>query len=430
MDDPSVHSEIDPDVTGGDNRGAPLGGGPAAGRFRIPPVGTDLGCQILSESVAKCPTGPTGIASVYFSVTTQPGDNFAIAASTSDDEIDAVNFDPTDGLYLLSGSGTRLKDVCDSADKVCRSRLLTVWRRLHIEYDRMPTVTNNHLDVELVPLPPGEPNIQIAPDETRVLMVFDPSTFDDLEAGRFRSGRAVVGDLSMSIGENTDGTITVTNTSVDTIVISNSTVIRLYDDDDFNNEDLTLIGDEGEDVPDPDRNLIQEYPNGDNLAANVLMLAYIRPVYDLEGNGVSPEFKANIDDISAGPVREVIAFDNISTEGDVQFWTVYLLNAYQPEPYQDGDGADPAGLVPDETPIVGFTASNSLASFIFMEPAGTKECGSRTTGHPFACNLPAITAREVARALGASEMDGGLLSLDSLVLSVDSLDKIRGNTNP
>jgi hypothetical protein len=150
MDDPSVNSEIDPDLAGMDNRGSVAGGG-MAGRIRIPP-GMEKICQTRTNSIA-CPTGPSGIASVNFTVTTQPGDNFAIAASTSEAQVEAVNFDPTDGLHLLSAAATRVNSVCEAADKVCRSRLLTVWRRLHIETDSMPRVDENHLDVELAPAP-------------------------------------------------------------------------------------------------------------------------------------------------------------------------------------------------------------------------------------------------------------------------------------
>lgn len=91
-----------------------------------------------------------------------------------------------------------------------------------------------------------------------------------------------------------------------------------------------------------------------------------------------------------------------------------------------GDGFAPPM---NEQADVGVTY-NSLASFIFVEPAGTKECNSRPNKAAFACEVSVITAREVARALGGVEDDGGLLRLDSTVLSTESLNRIRGITVP
>jgi hypothetical protein len=434
MDDPSVYSEIDPDVVGNDNRGSVVGGS-TAGRITIP-SGMETVCEVRSMSVA-CPTASDGIASVNFTVTKQPGDNFAIAASTNEAEINAVNFDLTDGLHLLSGAGTRLNTTCGAGEKVCRSRLLTVWRRLHIETDRMPTIDVNHLDVKLLPVPPpGPPGIKISPGETRELDVYDP-VHSSLEEGRFVAGRAHVGNSWMSVQNNTDYEITVTNTTLNAIFVPYNYTFQLYDDDDFNdNNGTSVIGDEGEPIPPPDHLFIEEYPNGDSIAHNVLALAYIRPVYDINnvGNGLSPLFKANIDGFTVGDqLDSIIAFENRMTEEDEQFWTVYLLNAYQGFSYEDGDGMTPGdGFAPpmDERPAVGFTTYNNLASFIFVEPAGSKECNSRPSTQLYSCDGAAITAREVAIALGAKEEDGGLLNLDNTVLSAQSLDKIRNKLYP
>lgn len=440
MDDPSAHSEVDLDVFGNDNRGGV--GGSGAGQLQIPPGAS--GCLPRANGVA-CPTNASGIASVNFKVTMQPGDNFAIAASTSENEIDAVNLDPTDGHHLLSGSGVRLDSTCDAADKVCRSRMLTVWRRLHIETDFMPTVEGNHLDVRLIPPPPGgPPGITIAPGETRVLDVYSP-VYLYLEAGRFAAGRAVVGGgpiSSMSVSDNTENKLTVTNTQVNEILILYSETFRLYDNDDFNNNDGTsVIGDNGEPVPLPNLSLIPEGTPGDDRFSNVLALAYIRPVYDLVGNGLSQQFKVNIADTSPQNLNLIISYDNVGTDGNEQFWTIYLLNAYQGWTLKDGDGNHigssgdtrvvlTAPPVPEDAEV-GFTLDYDMSvSLVYVEPAGSKECNSRPSKHLYACDVSAVTAREVAKALGAQQNDGGLLDLDSTILSVESLRKIRDNTVP
>lgn len=168
----------------------------------------------------------------------------------------------------------------------------------------------------------------------------------------------------------------------------------------------------------------------------MLALAYIRPIYDINniGDGLSQQFAANIDDTSEQGLNSIISYDNIGTNGNEPFWTVYLLNAYQGESYRDGDGITPGdGFAPpmNEQAKVGFTLDSGLAvSLVYSEPAGPKECNSGPVKQAYACDVAAITAREVAKSLGAVEDDGGLLKLDSTILSVESLRKIRNRTRP
>ena len=444
MDDPSAHSEIDPDFNGDDNNGNV--GGSKAGRLDVP-VGSS-GCQVLANSIA-CPTNASGIASVDFTVTMQPGDNFAIAASTSPTEIGTVNFDPSDGLHLVTGAGSRLEVLCEASDRACRSRMITVWRRVHIETDAMPAVEGNFKYAKIVPAPiGGQRSVTIYPGETKVLQVFDPSA-GALEAGRFRPGLAFVQGHWLPISENTEDTMTVTNPYAYEVVILTRDLIQLFDDDDFNNNDGTnLRGDLGESIPLPDRTFIPEGLPGDNRLTNILALAYIRPVYDV-GGGLSQRFRVNIDDFSETTLNAIISFDNRQTpenpngtDADPQFWTVYLLNAYQGYTQFDGDGnqflslnsrsvgveAIPSPTPPSEDPDIGYTTDFGLASMIFVEAAGPKEC--RVTEPIYYCSMPSITAREVARALGADPGDGGLLGRENNVLSKDSLTKIRQKMHP
>jgi hypothetical protein len=255
-----------------------------------------------------------------------------------------------------------------------------------------------------------------------------------LEEGRFVAGRARVGDSWLSVQDNTVGSITVINTTLNDIFIPYGYTFQLYDDDDFNaNDGSNVIGDEGQSIPVPDRGFIGEF---DLPGQNVLALAYIRPAYYINdiGDGLSPLFKANIDGFTDGnQLDSIISFDNRMTERDEQFWTVYLLNAYQGLTDTDGDGITPGdGFAPpmNEQATVGLKTSNGLASFIFVETAGSKECTSRGDPRPYACDISAITARQVAIALGAQPNDGGLVDLRNTVLSVESLRKIRSITYP
>jgi hypothetical protein len=90
----------------------------------------------------KLSVGHGGEATVEFSVTRQPGDNFAIAASTNPNDLNAVT---VDGTELRTGGGATIDIDCDGTEPICRTDMLTVWRRLHIEVDSMGAVDGNFI---------------------------------------------------------------------------------------------------------------------------------------------------------------------------------------------------------------------------------------------------------------------------------------------
>lgn len=325
MDDPSVYSDVDPDSLGNDNNGSARGNTAGILSSR----GT---CQAITGGLA-CPTDSEGVAFAYFQVTMQPGDNFAIAASTSESEISSVGLHPSDGLHLSSTSApTGVKSgPCAPSDKICRSRLLTVWRRVHIEMDRMPTVSGNFVEDRMIPAPPGQRGLFIFPGETKEVFTYNPLP----EGSGFENGLFVLGVHRLSIAAATPFSFTVTNTGAQAVHITNQSIFRLYDDDDFNNTNgADLTGDDGEAIPPPDVSLIPEGSAGDHHLSNVLARAYIRPVYynaNTLGTGFAQQFKVNIDDFAVDQLEPIISFDNRATEQDPKFWTVYLLNAYQGE---------------------------------------------------------------------------------------------------
>jgi hypothetical protein len=109
------------------------------------------------------------------------------------------------------------------------------------------------------------------------------------------------------------------------------------------------------------------------VAKNVFADAYIRPTYDLPNpNPVAPFLlhslsnDPNLDRLKAG-----YRFDNIATEADETFWTVYLLGAYQPWPKQD---KDPQA----ETGVLGVVdAINGVGANVFMEVNRVGESATR-----------------------------------------------------
>ncbi|HSK70160.1 MAG TPA: hypothetical protein VK892_00585, partial [Pyrinomonadaceae bacterium] len=96
LDDPATDPIIDPmGNAGNDNNGTPLAGTLSAC------TATSNGCWASSNA--------SGVATVEFTVTRQPGDNFAIAAGVNPNEVGAVNMS---GIDLINGSGQPIPTSC------------------------------------------------------------------------------------------------------------------------------------------------------------------------------------------------------------------------------------------------------------------------------------------------------------------------------
>lgn len=153
FDDPSANSApLDPENTtnaGDDNKGNVDGTtATRAGQFSLPsPNPKD--CQITSYG-AKCFTNSLGEAAIDFTLTMQPGDNFAVAASTDENYLagltlaaDGVNLKDTSNNQTPATTSNNAFACANSTVNACRTDMLTVWRRLHIEYDLMANVSGN-----------------------------------------------------------------------------------------------------------------------------------------------------------------------------------------------------------------------------------------------------------------------------------------------
>ena len=82
---------------------------------------------VLSSTFAD--TNANGEAFVYLTVTQHPGDNFVVAASTDENYLQGVGID---GKGLKDSSNVPLPTT-----KAKRTEMLTVWRKVHIEVDKM-----------------------------------------------------------------------------------------------------------------------------------------------------------------------------------------------------------------------------------------------------------------------------------------------------
>lgn len=388
VDDPSDDMTIDPNGNSGDDNN---------GRVNNQREG--------QLSAVSATTNSNGVATVDFTVTMQPGDNFAIAASTDQNQINAVGVSGTD---LLNGQGQGISTSCDYTDSVCRSEMLTVWRRLHIEVDSMGESTQNFVGGYFM--------------ETKLIGLLGTEVLvsnQDLEPNRFENGRLVSGTRSFKIVGNGDNSVTIRSLSGRGVSVSEGETFQLYDDDDFNASDgLIKDGDTGENISMPDIGFMMA--NSDNENVNIYASAYIHPVYDIGDNNDNTLFASNVSADSGQAVRDLFDFDQIATEANEEFWTAYLLGGYQ---YTNDRDADPE----TELGTVGVTdAQNGVGSIVFMETNGPVEC----TISPDFCSIADTSAHEIGHLFNADEGDGGIMDGIGHSFSPTSLGKIRRTTHP
>lgn len=436
VDDPNSDSIIDPNGnTGNDNNGerdaqglwTPQSAGTLSGGSNSCPPSNGLLCRL---------TDANGEATIDFTVTRQPGDNFMVAASTDANYLNGVTVSGT-GLQDSMGSQIQI-----SSGQARRTNLLTVWRRLHIEVDSMRPAQQNFILGTI-------PNIVKIRAGYIATIPVTPSPFTLLEVNRFEGGRLVAGgaslpvtcDIANGVNCNTANTVRVQNTGSSSVNIPSNSQFQLYDDDDSNDNDGTNPdGDNGEDIPMPDICLIQganmpawsncsTQGNGDDPATNVFAPAYVRPIYDIGDNNNMVPFVEN----APFDLPTIYDFDQSDTATSPDFWTAYLLGAYQGVYLDDADPQDEDGdgIVPDAS--YGYTdLPAKLGSLIFMEVSRPKEYPLDYATRPVSRAYTA--AHEIGHLFGGEHEDEGLM-LDPFARTVGTfapatLAKIRNAQYP
>lgn len=402
VDDPSSDtSPTDPNgPDGDDNNGTPRCG--------------TLDGQTTCLTSAQTDAG--GIAEAEFEVTMNPGDNFKVAASTDQAYLDGLAVAVLD---LMDANGSILP-----TDEAKVTDMLTVWRKLHVEVDSIGFVSGNSVTGTILK---AHPNVK----QNRTTLVVNGV----LEPGRFEKGLITIKTLKADGTVEIVGTFSVIDNRRTQVIISEvvqNTVVagklfEMVDDDDFNNDDGTFKdGDQGENVIPPDVSLIQD---SDVLTQNVFARAYVRPKYDLVGNDEFVPFVLNTP--GPGGAAELIdtyRFDNRASEADPEFWTVYLLGAYQyitdEDNDPDGEGAT-LGIVDDIGP-------NGVGASVFKEVVRPEET---TSFIPGVSNDAVTSAHEIGHLLGGEHGDGGLMGgvkggVSSAAFSDVTISKIRKLPHP
>ncbi|HCA59657.1 MAG TPA: hypothetical protein DEP46_16940 [Blastocatellia bacterium] len=399
VDDPSADTApIDANdtptlKTGNDNNGNVDGtSATRAGVLHVPPSGqpNPYNCQAFSNANASgvsCETDANGVAIVEYTLTMQPGDNFAMVASPDEAYVSSL-VHTADGINLKDANNieipvtTTTDNACASNDgnKACRSDMLSVWRRIHVEVDRMGNVgagnnvtgtiavvgqvNDQNCNLPQIPNPPPPD-----PPCYNTSTAFQVTTSDGnpLEAARFNDGRIVIGNRSFRIWSNTANIVVLRGVPNQSGRVRIGDVFTLYDDDDYNNNDVLVDGDLNEPLvmlPESFRYLSEQdgfYPDG--KPRNILESAYVRPEYTwaqsvANYNQTNLQFETNVEFANAQNIINRNR-DSINAERD-DFWIAYLLIGYQGATLSDFDGVDPANPNVNEAATQGITGNEFI----------------------------------------------------------------------
>lgn len=404
VDDPSSNiSPLDgndaPVESGGDNRG-------------------DVDGQLEGELSASSAIVQNGQAEVELTVTMQPGDNFSVAASLNSYYLDhcVAEGSTSTGSGIKDMEGSQLPSATAKV-----TEMLTVWRRVHIEVDSMGLVTGNYVSGTIK----NAHKIKCPDNGLRnCLSISTDNPISDSNRFQLESNGQGKGSINIDGGRwYVPSWIETKNNGQPGDIIAELDIPQqqvndlkgkaffLYDDDDFNNNDgANKKGDENENVSPPDLSLVQD---SDHASNNVFAPAYVRPTYDIGNNDDYVHFVLN----TPSTFTDTFDPDSVTINGSNDFWTKYLLGAYQYTIDEDGDSE-----TSPRTP--GIAKKPGLGATIFVELLRRPEAAITNLA-----NNAATTAHELGHTFGGEHVDGGLMEQSlyrqSLQFSEKTLNRIR-----
>jgi hypothetical protein len=370
---------------------------------------------VLSAKMAM--TDEKGEATVDFTVTMQPGDNFRVAASTDRDELEKLTVDDPSDACFVPASDQQVLGLGGV------TRLLTVWRRLWFEFDSMgpPPATGPEKNFEegvvlpllsRTPVPSGTPPATPTPVPTGTHVTLQLSISLD-EANRYEEGFIEIeGQRYTVVGNNNGNEVTIVGPLLGDV--SNKPFKIVDDDWDQSTGQLkvsfphALCGS-------------TTAPCGNNLLELAFSDAFISPV----------ELPASYRD-DAVPFKVFLGWPwnplgwlsslqeyKDATDAD-DFWVAYLLAAFQET--EDVDG-DPSG----EDSVLG-------RALPFLEPVGAiyLEVTREYERRGLRLEEEEAVVHEIGHEGEAMDNDGGLMSgegtLGSRRFSAKSIRPFRRET--
>lgn len=394
---------------------APLDPNGAAGNDNLP----DLTFRPLSGTLSgpAARTDSLGRASVRLTIGRQPGNNYVVAATTDPFYANGLRLRAADGSVIEDSVGVALPNA-----RAKRTPMLTAWRRVHVEVDRMANVAGNTVEGVVAGVtnsPAGTSTIDLglglpAPGATGqdgLRNRFEGGTFTVTASGR-STAYGVVSNTANAAGNDK---LTVRG-AVPAAAVGQR--YKLVDDDDAHG-----FGD-GAAVPFPDTGRL----------ATCFAPAYVLPVFDLSNPRPVVPSVLNTTGSGAADLLPLYRFDNAGSEKLVTYWTVYVLGAVQGPVGEDGD-PDDVNLDgwPDEAggyALGAVDAIGGVGAVIYLEGLNEIAGGRRVATSGRGTGEQDLVAHKVAHLFGAEHVDGGLMALQSNVFSPLSLRKIRQALHP
>jgi hypothetical protein len=266
--------------------------------------------DIVAGLVPLGSTVKDGKAETYLFVSRQPGDNFVVAASLDDQYLAGCRAEGS----TLGGSGVKDKENKTlPTENAKNTEMLTVWRYVYIEVDKMKPVRDNYVEGRVTGMnfPPNRPVTELSYHQSPKIPWPETARFG-IDPKNKDKGAIVIFDRNCGVFDpkeripayiNSNGAIVV-----EAILERNDTMgrcFRLWDDDNLNG---AKDGDQGFEVP---------YPATEAITSS-LKDAYIEPVFSFDSKPA--DFILN----------GIAGSWDTEKYNSPNYWTMYLCGAYQP----------------------------------------------------------------------------------------------------
>ncbi|MCX7702566.1 MAG: Ig-like domain-containing protein [Planctomycetota bacterium] len=397
VDDLSANTEpLDDESEEEDNKGDK-----PAKHGKLDNEGTDK----VAETVVK---KNSNTAEVKFQVTTQPGDNFRVVAYLASEKQRGFlannlrNQDNPDGINVIDT--TTGQSVPDSNI----TKLLSVWRRLHIELDSMAK--------------PAPEKLKVKGKVTAVKQVgnnWEASLTTDIKVedgskDRFQGGKLTIKKAAA------DGSDVIVPVLLNTEVVGKNITVTVSQNPNPTNKRLPL---DFELVDDDDPNVLPKLPDSSRLEPEFkrafVLVVEVKEAQDKDCNFLENLYPGEVERWTDS--EKAFLFSKKQLVSRPSFWAVYIQSAFQPE--VDGDG-DPDSEVQQKGWVLGLASEKSgNVSFIFRECLRDGKCEQ---------NEKDTVLHELGHIFHSTHEDSGIMDehfQSGTQYTDETLDKIRRDSS-